>query len=834
MNEFKPVTPLRFWCQKVLPLVYDDSLSYYETLCKIAERLNITIDTLNSILDKINGIDSQIEELVNQKFEEYLASGEIQRIINESIRNNFDSYKKELLDTAMYGNVKNWGAVGDGVTDDTAAILAAYSDNHNLYFPPGTYVITQTINLESNTHLLFDGVIKLNLINSRLTDRTIGKEFLSAYQCAFASSHSSNICISNLTLVGAYNPDWYFQGLQVWEEQSNNQCVLLFNNVNNLEIKNLTLTNYSGTYQGNYTYDDDTYPFDINNPVNPVKFSRCSNLNVDGVLLHNYSAEAIFFFDCENASISNLVCDSTCLPISAFDFWYCNYANINNVSVMSGTTGNGINIYSDNVKLNNVFVGASYSPYHIKWLSTNLDVSNESNVVKWPGFHTAASNCIINNVVGYNAGVVSAWSGSRLGSEKVLTNTTFSNISIFYDDLNKYEVVWSSFYYNIGILFFPNEIDNPTFNNVNIYGNCMALCATETTGSVTINNMNYNSPSPSSLGEFPMIKTSNAIITLRINDSNLNCYYGGYTSGINNIFMKNTNLSLTRSFIFAGNYTIENFELRNCFFESMSPAVSIANDVSGAIFTSSNTLVNNLLIDNCIAKCRTITNSDTSSINSGIHADFAVISNNTFYAPNTGTAVRGFNSFSCYPSGTVYYLNNTLIASDQVKQLVFFTTNLVYIYGNVGVDCTVNTNGSIDGQMAYSAFNLFNAIAIKGGFDALSTSSTFVNDQMLNSLALTDFASTYGTLDLFTSRTTNAAFYPPNRSSQNSNLIFMPKASTVLCVPRNSIASDIQIGIISPTGISWSQLVKTGNVRFESNTLQYYNGSTWVNVPPIT
>ena len=34
------VRPLRFWSQKVLPLVYDDSLSYYEVLGKMVSKIN--------------------------------------------------------------------------------------------------------------------------------------------------------------------------------------------------------------------------------------------------------------------------------------------------------------------------------------------------------------------------------------------------------------------------------------------------------------------------------------------------------------------------------------------------------------------------------------------------------------------------------------------------------------------------------------------------------------------------------------------------------------------------------------------------------------------------
>lgn len=43
------ISNFKFWCQKVLPLVYDDSLSYYEVLCKITEILNEVIDQTNDL-----------------------------------------------------------------------------------------------------------------------------------------------------------------------------------------------------------------------------------------------------------------------------------------------------------------------------------------------------------------------------------------------------------------------------------------------------------------------------------------------------------------------------------------------------------------------------------------------------------------------------------------------------------------------------------------------------------------------------------------------------------------------------------------------------------------
>lgn len=56
---YKELNHFKFWCQKVLPLVYDDSLSYYEVLCKV-------VDYINKIIDDENGTLAQIEELRNE------------------------------------------------------------------------------------------------------------------------------------------------------------------------------------------------------------------------------------------------------------------------------------------------------------------------------------------------------------------------------------------------------------------------------------------------------------------------------------------------------------------------------------------------------------------------------------------------------------------------------------------------------------------------------------------------------------------------------------------------------------------------------------------------
>jgi hypothetical protein len=56
-------------------------------------------------------------------------------------------------------NVKDFGAVGDGITDDTQAFLQAIATGKNLYIPYGEYKINQQLVLQDNTSLIGNNAI---------------------------------------------------------------------------------------------------------------------------------------------------------------------------------------------------------------------------------------------------------------------------------------------------------------------------------------------------------------------------------------------------------------------------------------------------------------------------------------------------------------------------------------------------------------------------------------------------------------------------------------------------------------------------------------------------
>lgn len=49
MDTVNMLNTMRFYCQPILPLVYDESMSYYETLCKVVGQLNTTGDAVNKL-----------------------------------------------------------------------------------------------------------------------------------------------------------------------------------------------------------------------------------------------------------------------------------------------------------------------------------------------------------------------------------------------------------------------------------------------------------------------------------------------------------------------------------------------------------------------------------------------------------------------------------------------------------------------------------------------------------------------------------------------------------------------------------------------------------------
>ena len=84
LGNYRTLQPFRYWCQKVLPLVYDDSLSYYELLCKVVDYLNKTMEDVETLHGDVTNLHTAYEELQSY-VNDYFSTLDVQEEINNKL-----------------------------------------------------------------------------------------------------------------------------------------------------------------------------------------------------------------------------------------------------------------------------------------------------------------------------------------------------------------------------------------------------------------------------------------------------------------------------------------------------------------------------------------------------------------------------------------------------------------------------------------------------------------------------------------------------------------------------------------------------------------------------
>lgn len=115
-----------FICLDVLPSVYDNSLSFYECICKINTKVNELVITVNGL-----------PEYIKEEIEALIDSGEIEKAIADILTNFMVCVKFPPNGIAP--------AKGDGVANDTETIqqcieYATSNGNLAVFFPSGSYM----------------------------------------------------------------------------------------------------------------------------------------------------------------------------------------------------------------------------------------------------------------------------------------------------------------------------------------------------------------------------------------------------------------------------------------------------------------------------------------------------------------------------------------------------------------------------------------------------------------------------------------------------------------------------------------------------------------------
>lgn len=190
----------------------------YEYGKKVDDNSNKVAELEKYVMDYFNNLN--VSEEVSKKLDEMQKDGSLAAIISEIMTG--------------YVNVKTFGAVGDGVSDDSHAFNLAIKAGNNIAIPEGVYLVNN-IEIPDNTTLYGLGMARRVVL--KMADATHG--------CIFTNYNKidgNNIVIKDLTINGNSDGQNYVPG-------DSDSCLFMYN-ASNIRIENVSIDrpHFSGIF----------------------------------------------------------------------------------------------------------------------------------------------------------------------------------------------------------------------------------------------------------------------------------------------------------------------------------------------------------------------------------------------------------------------------------------------------------------------------------------------------------------------------------------------------------------------------------------------------------
>lgn len=175
------IEPFRFWCQKILPLTYDDSLSYYELLCKVVNILNEqiipSVNTSNTNVKNLNEAFNTLQKYVddyftnlnvqteiNNKLDTMASDGSLSNVIEPYFTDFTNSFNQQLINQSndiqvLKSRVDEVTSVPSGSTVDNTELIDIRVGANGTTYPNAGDAVRNQVNILQNQINTFNNYV---------------------------------------------------------------------------------------------------------------------------------------------------------------------------------------------------------------------------------------------------------------------------------------------------------------------------------------------------------------------------------------------------------------------------------------------------------------------------------------------------------------------------------------------------------------------------------------------------------------------------------------------------------------------------------------------------
>ena len=373
-------------------------------------------------------------------------TGDLDNLTTTDKSNLVSAINELALNKELFVSVKDYGAVGDGVTDDSAAIQDCIDNEQYIYIPDGTYIV-KNIELKSHRTIIGTKNAILELAHGLTSDDALGTVSSGLFSFDYATilwaDDKSDIRLYGFTLNGSSNDrsGEFIQANNLWAYKCSDIHIdnmditdALNDNVQIYDSSFLYVTNNHISYSGQAI---EKYPLETNIPGDTLLFHyHCRNIEChNNIIDHSHSVGIEFegrgitnnFDSSDGISIVNI---SNCIVRDSrahgFMMYNCYDLTITNCSDIVSSGFNGFSMIGGNrITMSNCVSRAA--------AVFGLSIGDESN--QGAVGYQSPTNVLVDNFI------VSGSEGIQIRN---CTNINLNNILVYASDADNYQdaCVW--------------------------------------------------------------------------------------------------------------------------------------------------------------------------------------------------------------------------------------------------------------------------------------------------------------------------------------------------------------------------------------------------------